>query len=72
MKIRNFGYVRWIALLVAIMTFVLSNPIRFRVLAAAPLDYRPLARLTLGGEGFGIISQWTPPRGGSTSLAGHT
>lgn len=52
MKIRNFGYVRWIALLVAIVAFVLSNPIRFRVLAAAPLDYRPLARLTLGGEGF--------------------
>jgi len=51
-KVRPVSSLRWILVPVVISNLLLCSPDRFMALAAAPADYRPVARLTLGGEGF--------------------
>jgi DNA-binding beta-propeller fold protein YncE len=50
--IRANGSLRWIVLPAVILALVFFSQNHLRLLAAKPNEYRPLARLTLGGEGF--------------------
>jgi DNA-binding beta-propeller fold protein YncE len=51
-KIRAAGSLQWMVPPAAILALVFLSSNHLRLLAATPAGYSPLARLTLGGEGF--------------------